>query len=142
MKKTLLFSLSIAFYSIVNAQGYAFNVSQNAYSDILMSTSVTNGATWDDPTYDIPIGFTFQLFNTPMTTLTLNGVGLGALISSIDWSTTPTPLLFANGADVIDRGYDDNIGTSPTGGLSNISYITTGTAGNKIFKLEWKNVGF
>jgi Secretion system C-terminal sorting domain len=141
MKKLLIISLLLSRISFSHAQGYTFSVSQAPYSDLILSTSLSNGATWDDPDYTVPIGFTFYVYNDPLTEMT-TGAGLGALFVGPDYVSSPTSILVANGADIIDRGYNFNLGSTPTGGLSNISYLTEGVPGNRVFKMEWKNVGF
>ncbi len=126
-------------YSI--AQGYTFSVSQSIYSNLSQSTSVSNGATWDDPSYILPIGFTFNVYNHALTEFSTDQ-GFGALLTAPDVFTSPSSILVAYGSDIIDRGYNFTNGPEPTGALSNISYLTEGPPGNQICKIEWKNVGF
>jgi hypothetical protein len=126
----------------IQSQTYNFSVSTGSYSDLTGSISLNNGMTWDDPQFTIPIGFNFQYFNTTMNQIFLDDLGLGGELSSDTSETGIYALLIPYGADIIDRGYDFNVDSSTTGSLSNVSYILEGTSGNRILKIEWKNVGF
>ncbi|MDG1333136.1 MAG: T9SS type A sorting domain-containing protein [Crocinitomicaceae bacterium] len=103
----------------------------------MASTSLNNGLTWDDPYFNVPIGFTFEYFGESTTTIDISDDGLGGILSVGDCAIDPTfSYLVAYGTDIIDRGYDG------AASLSNISYKTEGTAGSRICKIEWNNVGF
>lgn len=137
MIKHLLLLLSVSFASTLFGQTYTFSSFAGGYSDLVGSTSLNNGQTWDDPNYTVPIGFTFEFFGEAITSIDISDEGLGGLLKSGNCSTDPTvSFLIAYGADIIDRG-DDGVVS-----LSNISYKTEGTAGNRICKVEWNNVGF
>ncbi len=124
------------------AQDYTFNNTTDTYTDLTGSTAITTAAPWDDPEGTIPLGFDFTLFDTTISTIYLDMTGLGSELAPTTTYDGPAPNIFAFGADIIDRGYDfDNEGAT-TGSLSTISYLTEGTAGNRICKIEWKNVGF
>jgi hypothetical protein len=56
MKKLLSILILTSVSLNMHAQSYNFDVSNNTYSDLIGSTSLNNGATWDDPSYTIPIG--------------------------------------------------------------------------------------
>lgn len=132
MKKLLLiFMVSGAF-----AQNYNFSVVSSPYSNLTGSTSLNNGAVWDNPAYTFPIGFNFQLYSTVFNSASLNSNGDGGVVSQTPTPANILPVLIPMGTDIIDRGFIS--GTS----LSNISYKLDGAAGSRICKLEWKNVGF
>ena len=122
---------------LVGAQTYELSVRQGTYQDLENSISLNNGEVWDDPNYEVPLGFNFRYFDQELDTLYLDGetLNLGAILSSFN-APTIIQVLAVNGADLIDRGYLAD--TS----LSNISYLVEGDAGSRIFKMEWKNVGF
>ena len=129
---TVLLSTTTAF-----SQTYTFAAFPGGYSDLISSTSLNNGQVWDDPNYTVPIGFNFEYFGESMTSIEISDEGLGGLLIGGDCIVDPTmSYLVAYGADIIDRGYDGVVS------LSNISYKTEGTVGNRICKIEWRNVGF
>ncbi len=140
MKVKYLFAIMfIGLVLNIHAQTYEFNVSNGSYTELTESISLNNGMTWDDLHYTIPIGFDFQYFDTTVNQIFLDERFLNAIL--IFNKTEITPLLSPYGASIIDRGYDFNVGVS-SGSLSNVSYKLEGTIGNRIFKIEWKNVGF
>lgn len=138
----ILFLVVFVLVFNVNAQSYNFSVSTGNYSDLNGSISLNNGMTWDDPAFSIPIGFNFQYFNETIDHIYITEEGLGATLTTDSNQSGTLPILIPYGADIIDRGYDFDIGEAPSGSLSNISYILEGTTGSQILKLEWNNVGF
>lgn len=137
--KILLFLFGIT-YSLLSAQTTNFTVSNGTYTDLVASTSLNNGLTWDDPQFTIPIGFNFQYFNRSFSTIYISWDGYGGLLSPDSVLTGTTSLLFAYGADIMDRG--NLSGSNQPGSLSPISYKLSGLTGSRILKIEWKNVGF
>ncbi|HKK87213.1 MAG TPA: T9SS type A sorting domain-containing protein [Saprospiraceae bacterium] len=136
MKKAiLLMMLAIPLFGM--AQTYEFSVRQGNYENLENSTSLNNGQVWDDPNYQIPLGFNFRFFDRLTDNMTLDGEEFGfggTLLTAID--PIIVQLLIVNEADLIDRGFlDDN-------SLSNISHLIEGDEGERIFKLEWNNAGF
>lgn len=136
--KQLLFGASLLVNSFGMSQGYSFNVSTEAYADLTGETSLNQGAVWDDPEFAIPLGFDFYFFTSNYSTLHITNDGLGGMLydQTSPVSTPNIAVLIPFGADIIDRGY--NAGVSE----SDISYKIEGSAGNKIAKIQWKNVGF
>lgn len=138
MKRLFFTALALGLSGVVRAQAYNFTHFFSNYSNLVGSTSLNNGATWDDPDYVVPLGFTFNLFTTPINEIYVDGnLGLGGYLSSGICGAIDTVSLFVPyGPDIADRGFDN--GTS----MSNISYKTEGPVGSRITKIEWKNVGF
>ncbi|MDT8308289.1 MAG: T9SS type A sorting domain-containing protein [Bacteroidales bacterium] len=115
---------------------YDFSVDAGTYADLTGATSVNNNVLWDDPEYAIPIGFGFQLYDLTTDSIYL-GMGLGGTVSSVlNYMWEADYIICPFEADLLDRGALTGISQSP------ISYILEGIAGNRIFKLEWKNAGF
>jgi hypothetical protein len=141
MKKiTLSFSLLLG---VALSYGqYSFTKTTGTYSNLVSPISLTNGATWDDPQLTIPLGFNFDYFDSTINKIFIEDFGLGAYLLINTSETGVIPTLIPYGADIVDRGYDDNVGPTTSGGLSPISYQISGTSGSKIMKIEWKNVGF
>ena len=141
MKKTLLF-ISIFLVSTFSFSQYSFSKSTGTYSNLVSPTSLTNGITWDDPQFTVPIGFNFKYFDSTISTFYIEDYGFGAHLAINDNETGKIPTLIPYGSDIIDRAYDLVSGTSTSGGLSPISYKLSGITGARILKIEWKNVGF
>ncbi|MCE3229732.1 MAG: C-terminal target protein [Bacteroidetes bacterium] len=120
---------------------YTFSTFTAPYQNIT-GTVVSGGQKWDDTDYNIPIGFNFNLYNGAATnTITFFA---GALITPNDvnndvFITAACPMF----EDLCDRAYDPNVDSEgDPGGISDISYTTTGTAPNRICKIEVNNAGF
>ncbi|NNE54866.1 MAG: hypothetical protein HKN32_02515, partial [Flavobacteriales bacterium] len=135
MKKlfTLLFASSVL---LTNAQDpFTLSIFGDDYVPLEGSTSLNNGEVWDDPSYDIPIGFDFYLFDQGMQNILLSDWGVGGML------TTPVTgdeiqILVAYGSDIIDPGYYQD------SSQANISYQVDGNFPTRIFKLEWDNCAF
>ncbi len=113
---------------------YTFSHGNAPYVPLENATSITNGMTWDDPEDIIPIGFDFPLFSDTISELDFSS-GLGAALAPPPGSGS-TALIFTYDADLIDRGYLDDVSESE------IVYLVEGVPGNRIFKIEWQNAGF
>lgn len=138
MKKITLFCFFALLSFINNAQlldTYNFSVINENYVNLTNSISLNNGMYWDDPEYTIPIGFDFEIGGKTISTLYISFGD--AIISSEYDSTDDLAMLsiLSPEVDLEDNGNENN-------SLSNISYITEGSIGDRIFKLEWDNAGF
>jgi hypothetical protein len=114
---------------------YSFSHSTGAYTDLTGAIQISNNELWDDPVYVVPIGFNFKLFGV-LTDHVYFGIGTGGLVSTKIINEVADYLIIPFEADLVDRGMIAGASQSP------ISYKTEGAAGNRIFKLEWKNAGF
>lgn len=135
--KTLL-TLSFTFsFFISQAQifPYTFLTTTENYSELTGAIELTTpGLVWDDPRYAIPLGFEFSLFDDTNDSLFFIGVGAELSLKS---PNSPFPY------SQFEVYFDDLIDVdSVTDEKSTISYLTEGVIGSRIFKLEWKNVGF
>ena len=139
--KNLCVAALSAFVINAHAQTYNFSVSTGTYTDLTDATSVNDGMTWDDPTFEIPIGFNFKLFDVPMEKIGVFPMaGSGSVISFDNHITGTVPVIMCYYSDLVDRGYVFD--TPSSGSLSPISYKLEGGLGSRIFKIEWKNAGF
>lgn len=134
--KILTTSLVLLFSLTIYSQSYTVTVDSADYVDLVGSTSLNAGETWDDPEYEIPFGFEFQYFDTIVNNISISETGLGGLLTFGDLDSEVHPVFVAYGADVVDRGYASNVSES------NISYLVDGQEGSRILKIEWNNVGF
>jgi hypothetical protein len=119
---------------------YSFSTFTASYQNIT-GTIVSGGKKWDDLTDTIPVGFNFKLYDDQNDTIQFAGGSYFSFNDLLNGSylTTGSPML----EDLCDRAYDPNVDTEgDPGGISNISYTTTGLPGNKICKIEVNNAGF
>ncbi len=149
--KTYLLLLSVLFNvglsAQMNCEGVDYEVSTFIDDYINLDEedliSLTNGLVWDDPEFDIPIGFEFSFYNQTTSDLAIVGdlLGGGVIGNPVGIKNSINAMLPAF-ADYTDLSYADGLTEGQEGGSSHISYITEGDEGNRIFKLEWRNVGF
>lgn len=149
--KNLLFATLLIFqcslYAQLNCEGVEYSVSSftEDYNiiDEELANSLSYGLTWDDPDWEIPIGFDFTYFNYVTNELTFipDLVG-GGLAVNADAIKNAVSVILPAYADYTDLGFGKTMNSGEKGGLSNISYLTQGEEGSRIFILEWNNVGF
>jgi len=72
----ILIICGLTFYA--HSQSYEFTVSTNPYINLTGSTSLNGTAPWDDPEFEIPIGFDFQYFDTTIDKIYIDDWGFGA----------------------------------------------------------------
>ncbi|PHR10804.1 MAG: hypothetical protein COA40_13180 [Aequorivita sp.] len=137
MRIKLLLPVFLLFLLVANAQSvYNFETENSTYVNLTGSTSLNNGAVWDDPGFTIPLGFSFNIATYTFDTIYILGWSTGGLVSSNPVDGDIIPIFNPIAQDIIDLGFDSGISES------NISYKTEGAAGSRILKLEWNNVGF
>ncbi len=125
MKKLLLILL-IAFTATLNAQYYAFSKSTGVYSNLVGATILEN-RNWVVIEKGIKLPFSFKYW----------GVAVNDSVYLDDWGTLS-----------LDTFYDGEISflwedlNSRGAGMSKVSSSLEGVAPNRIFKLEYQNVGF
>ena len=133
--KILAFFLTLASAGVFAQQAagphYVFSRYNSAFTPIEEATSLDAGQIWDDPTWTVPLGFTFYTANDTITTLYLGE--LGSTIYGIqDDSLT----------DVFLPYYSDIANADNDTLVSPVSYVIQGPPGSQIFIIEWLNVGF
>ena len=137
---TLATLVLLFFTTVLFAQDppYILVTETDTYANLENATEVTSvGDFWDDPSFTFPIGFDFNFLGQTGNTLFMNGdYFLGGVVNfPFSFNGVGNPL-FVNFDDVIDiENADPNL-------QSSISYQLDGSAGDQIFKLEWKDVGF
>jgi hypothetical protein len=132
MKKILLaVAIAVSAQFSVFAQTYNFTKTTGTYADLTGATTVS-AAGWDEEQYLVPLGFTFSIGNLTYTDVIVDDNG-AILVADIANQAVKGGII-AFDVDMMDRG----ITTNP----STINKVTTGTAGSRITKIEWKNAGF
>lgn len=120
------------------ASGYSFSASTRAYTDIFPSGTATTAIEVDDAFATVSIGFNFTFCGTVYSDVTICsngwlrfGTGAGSAVSNWNYNHQVNsgvyPCVYALYEDI-----------SLVGGTSR--HIVTGTAGNRIFKWECRNV--
>ena len=129
------FVLVLLMQVTLQGQTYSVSVYQQEYVSLGIGFPLTEGI-WDDPTYTVPLGSEFMLFDQIITTLqSAEGYTSGGTLAT-DLSGGLTSVIDVYGPDIVDRG-------APSGNsLSAIYFAYSGTPGQRVFTQEWLNVGF
>lgn len=133
--KTKLLSIAIGALSLLSinskAQSYGFSLLSSPYVDITGGTVVTTSG-WDYFTIiDKQLPFTFQFFGAPKDSLYIMS-GFAAFHQE-GAGNFPEDQIYFFDAELIERA---------TGGPSHISTVVSGTAPNRIYKVQTKNAGY
>ncbi|MBD2713615.1 fibronectin type III domain-containing protein [Microvirga sp. STR05] len=118
---------------------YQFAASQGTYTPLVGGTALPDmlADTYITPTA-IPLGFTFVFDGAPFTAvkassngfLTFNATGSSSISTLAAAVAANRPLVAPLGDDLDGR---------PVGATAQASYLTTGTAPNRVFTFEWQN---
>jgi hypothetical protein len=132
MMYTLLLGVAAMATMTANAQTqtypYTFGYSTQPYANLTDSTLILGSTGWDDTivAFSLPIDFKYQ--GVPVTQWHMDTYG-GLYPNEMDMGLE---MPFING---INADYEDRQGAT-------ISYKVSGTAGSRIAKVEYRNVGF
>lgn len=140
--KNQLLSFTFICLSFLSIGQYSFSKRTGVYANLSGDSSLTKGLTWIYPQLTIPIGFNFTYFDTTINTVYIEDLAPGAGLTVSDSESGIIPALTVFGADIIDWNFDTILGAGASGGISPISYKLSGLSGNRILKIQWKNVGF
>ena len=130
MKNFLIISLLLMSTVSSSSQPYSFAQSKGQYLSLENATNITNGKAWSGfEAFTIPIGFPFLFMDSVFTKLSVESTGR---------------LIFDENhyyyADMfVVAGMQDK-GTSSS--LSALSYQLSGTSGDQILKIEFKNATY
>jgi hypothetical protein len=129
----LALTTSLLAFGASAQSGFSFSKSNQTYTKLSGATSLTKGNPWTvDSSYIAPLGFNFKMNGTTVDKVYLSG---GNFVSSSKGAVQSGFILAGTG--LMDRGI--LLGTARS---SDIRYLTSGTAGSRIFKLEIYNAGF
>jgi hypothetical protein len=133
--KILSFVLTLASAGVFAQQAagphYMFSTYSSTFEPIQEATSLDGGMVWDDPTWTVPLGFTFYTANDTITTLYVGELG-----------TTVYGIQDDSLSDVFLPYFDDIANADNDTLVSPVSYVVEGPPGFQICKIEWYNVGF
>jgi len=134
MQKSLQLLLLCILPLFVSSQTYQFDASTAPYVELSGGLPAVT-ETWDDPGYDLPIGFLFNFYGHLLSTVHQIETVAYPLLATDEFADT-LGFFMVFGADLVDRGFADTTFQSP------ITYKTTGSVGHRVFTIEWKNAGF
>jgi hypothetical protein len=133
--KILAFFLTLASAGVFAQQPvgphYLFTTYSSTFTPLEEGVSLDGGMIWDDPTWTVPLGFTFYTANDTITTLYVGELG-PTVYGLQDDSLTD---MFLPSVDDIANADNDTL-------VSPVSYVVEGPPGFQICKIEWLNVGF
>ncbi|MEZ4885048.1 MAG: T9SS type A sorting domain-containing protein [Chitinophagales bacterium] len=92
--------------------------------------------------YYAPIGFIFEIEESQNDSIFISPQGFVNFFQNCNanqFGDVVPPILYAYFSAFDDRGWWFGDGETP---MTTIHYLTEGEEGNRIFKIEWKNVGF
>ncbi len=130
---TSLWVILFCFSARAQQFDYILTTSTDTYTNLVNATSVNNGQIWDEPQYFIFPGFPFEMLGHDILFFQFGGSGAAMVSPTADPQINT--ILFPFEMDLIDRGTGGSASQSP------ISMVTTGSAGNRITKIEFKNAG-
>jgi Secretion system C-terminal sorting domain len=140
MKKIILaLSASVICFS-ASAQiidNKVLTVFTEAYLPLSASTVVVDSINWQDPGFQIPLGFPYTfLGKTTSNLFGVDGLGLDGFLFSGNTANV------ANGLGLFTDFKNNRTSDEPTNPNSTIAYQTNTIAGKKITKIQYENVGF
>ncbi len=131
---TVLFVLVLICYLPGSSQTYNLSITNEPYVPLTGGTSLVQGV-WDDPEFNVPLGFSFDYYGQTTDMLhVISGFLGGIYTTNLDANAVNLMAVFAT--DFVDRGYNTGQAMSP------ILFKTTGTTGHRITTVEFKNAGF
>jgi len=138
------FAFLICFAAVQTARAqaitsYVFAPSSGTFTALSGATVQTlAGGSTDDGFYPLaPIGFNFKYNNVVYTQVSASTNGWMRFGSLANGAATNN--LTSGGARPLVAPLWDDLAVSPTGGGS-VSYLTTGTAPNRVFTMQWLNM--
>jgi hypothetical protein len=124
----------ITLFTVVSANAqllFTLTTTTGTYTEI-NGVSINQGLSWTNVnTYPLPLGFNFDLFSGEYSEASM-WPSYGTIFLGVhpNFEGLISPFF----VDIKDKG--DSISQSP------LSYELTGTAGNHVLKVQWKNAGF
>ncbi len=113
---------------------YTLTIFTEPYQELTESELLSGDDIWDDPSYLVDMPFEYQLFGDPINDLLISGLGSQVLTNTEDPELVVTNVLIPYFADIVNASIEEAV--------SSISSKVEGEPGDRILKLEWKNVGF
>lgn len=135
---TLLLLVSNSGYTQISFANYSFSQSSGSYSNITGGTVAASGTGLNSQTYKVALPFSFNINNVVYDTtyISVNGhLAFGSDPGSAYWAIANV----SSGISVA-AGFSANLASFNS--TSEIRYKTVGTAPNRTFIVQWKNMGY
>lgn len=141
--KSLVLSLLVIGSIAVQAQTYVRSTFNAPYVPITIAGGATASTAAGDGVLQtgIPIGFTFNYYGVPYTTIAVSTDGFASFTATTN-SLTNTNLYTATAPNAVIAPWWDDLNTSAVGvnPAGQILYQTQGTPGSQTFTIQWTNV--
>jgi hypothetical protein len=137
--KKLLFSagLLMSLLSLkANAQTYTFSKRTETYAPLVGAINLTSNFKWDNTSFTIPLGFDFNFYGRWYSDVRIDTDG--RIFFGPSTSLSNVIYGYAESVDLVDRG----LSSASAPAQSPILYQVSGNWPDRIFKVEFKNVGF
>lgn len=133
----MLLLLSLSALGIKAQNAYTLTTSQQTYADLENPISINNGQVWDwDAFSEITIPFEFKISGQTVNRFLFDDDYFAFITPDGNYNTDEgVAYVYSSVAYIQDRTYSTGTSSSP------LSYKIEGTEGNRILKLEMKNVG-
>jgi hypothetical protein len=130
---TVLTAATLLAHADTRAQmPYNVTTANETYVPLTNATPLSNGILWSDTSnFTIPLGFNFSLEGNTVNNLVFTQSSL--FLPALNGTQSGFAML---GTSLHDRSYPSGTPASP------VQYTLSGSAGNRILKLEFKNAGF
>ncbi len=132
--------LGIVARAQTRASNYTFGQSSGSYTALSGATGAITGA-WTDAVATVNIGFTFNYMGMNFTKVVINANGYITFGNATVTAATSTGMttLGTNDSGVVAAS---SCNLQASSGSDPISYLTSGSAGSRIFTVEYKNARF
>ena len=111
------------------AQSFTLEKSSETYQELSSPVDLTGGELWDDDEWVLPLGFSFDLFGKTYTEFNVNSNGF--ILDSINGAEMKLGMV---GPDLVDGAFLIDFNNPIP-----VTYELSGTAGDQILKLQWKD---
>lgn len=125
-----------------NAQRYTFNSATDAYNHLADPVNISPEQAWDNFYQAIPLGFEMEIMGIKSDTLYVNSFGIYTKkwMNSNEGFAAIIPFV-AGTTGFADRAYLSGSSTQPIA-QSRVGYLFTGEIGQRVLKIEYRNVKF
>jgi hypothetical protein len=137
IKRLLFLPIALLIWGTASAQfQYTFKDTSTTYTPLSGGTSLNGSLIWDDEILFAPMPFTWTMNGNKTTNFFFLDLSVPGVFAD---TTDATDIngFFLSDVDIADRGT-----ISGSASKSPITYLTTGSAPNRIFKVEIANAGF
>lgn len=141
MKKQILLTMLIGLFTVTAQAQYFFSNFTSPYTNTTQGTDVF-GSAWDDTLRTFAVPFPISIYGQSYDSLFVESNGNIAFFNNaLDFQngvTDTVPVVMPLGGAFFE-GFNTDLVSLPE--VSQVSTLLTGNAGNRVYTVEWKNVG-